>query len=134
MDIIDKINKVLTEKTSSITKEMFDSIDWKYLDKAISKIVNTPISFIVKYNGGNITVTTKNLADKAGVFSAALKELVISNWGSVSLVTGDGQDQLYLDLKYQYKHTGGGSNGTDLETIWWMFDDNRWVTHGNKPL
>jgi len=139
VDILEKIERVLDgkviEEGSNLTKEQFNMIDWKYLDKAISKLLGSKISFIVNYNNGDVSVTTKNLADQAGVFSSAVKTLTIENWGRPSILSDEKLgNQLYLDLKYRYTHPSGGSNGTDLITVWWMFNDMRWVQRGNKSL
>ena len=117
--------KQLTEQ--EMTKDMFDTIEWKGIRDHVTELLGVSIPDMglnFEFRGGRhpVAASSNELKDEAGIFGKLMKSVVIQDFGSG--MTSDGQ--LYLSLSLRWQHLGGGSNGTDICSCWYNFDEKKW--------
>lgn len=114
----------LTKKAAAITQEQIDSIDWKALESEVSDRIGAPITFTVSISDrGNPKLTSPDIVDKAGVMAAALKSLVVDNFGGG--LTADGKD-LMIPVHFSYALKDGGTNGMAIVDAFYNFESKQW--------
>ena len=85
----------------------------KNLEKEITRLIGIPVKFTYKIERDRFVKFSSQ--DLAGPMKPRMfKKLNVVNWGGE--INKDGH--IWLNIKYEYEHIEGGSNGCDIAQIW----------------
>jgi hypothetical protein len=119
-----------------VTQEEFNEIDFSQIESKLSELVGTPIKLTKGLQSGRTTARivarSQDLIDKAGIFKAAFKDVVVSTFNS-DVAMGEEEKKYWWATWYlDYNHKGGGSNGAQILTSWYYFDTKKWEFREQK--
>ena len=105
---------LITEAEDKLTFDDFDlDAIIKTLEKEIPRLIDVPVKLTYKIEKDKyFRFVSQNLTkDMKPIMFKALR---VINWGGEINKTGE----IWLNIKYEYDHIEGGSNGCDIAQIW----------------
>ena len=124
-------NIVLVSEVDAMNINSLDTAEMaKSLEAVLSENgINTSLKITINPKKGKAfpdirIVGLTNLADQAGIFRYAVKELEIGSWGSGGISLED--KMIRFNLHYDYHHTRGGSNGCEIGNAYYDLVNKSW--------
>lgn len=106
-----------------------DAMSNSLKDALKDKGINTDLEIVAKEEKGKAFPSIKingktNLADQAGIWKYAVKEMTLDSWGSAYISTE--KKIIRFSLHFSYQHSKGGSNGCDIGYATFNLVDKTW--------
>ena len=111
-------------------EELFDKINLIGLENKVQKLTGQYVKLRKELKLGRnakffVNLVSDELINSVGILASSLESVRIEGHGD--LMDIEGYPTFIVRLQFRYKHKSGGSNGLELLTAWYNFEEtNAW--------
>ena len=106
-------------------EKLFKQINLAGLENKVQELTGQSIKLrkvsIIKNNKLFVEILSDELVDSVGILGSTLESVRIEGYGELTDI--EGYPTLIVRLQFRYQHKSGGSNGLELLTAWYNFEE-----------